>query len=417
MWRRCYRSHAKYVYANLPEPPSIGRNMSRAHLVVASALFAWRVAAGAAPVPAIPDLTGKVLTVQGPIAPEHVGHALPHEHLLLDFSLPLKEPDRWKLAGRQIPTSATDVGFYNAPLRLDMLSDVVHGKMNHDNYVLDDEQLAIREAGAFKRAGGGTIVDVTSMGLGRNPEGLRRIAQATGLNIVMGSSWYTKGFHPADMDGRSVETLTAEVVRDITVGADGTGIRAGIIGEVGTTGSPLTANEVRIIQAAGRASRLTGAAVSLHTSAARREHMRVLDLLAAEGTDLTRVIVGHSDPLADDIPYLTSLLHRGAYVQFDVLGRPPVITRTRPTDAEVGDTIKALIDAGFVRQLLLSHDICTKTSLQAYGGTGYSYVELMFTPYLKQLGVTDAQIRTMVEKNPTRLLTFVAPKPLLARSR
>lgn len=357
------------------------------------------------------------MTVDGPVAPARVGRTLPHEHLLLDFSLPVDEPERWARAGRRMPVGATDVLFYRTPLRLDMLSDVVHGRMNHDNYVLDDEALAIREAGEFKRHGGGTIVDLTSIGLGRNPEGLRRIARATGLNVVMGSSWYTKGFHPADMSQRSVEALTGEIVRDVAVGVGDTGIRAGLIGEVGTTGGPLTADEIRVVRASGRASRLTGAAVSLHTAARLHEQGRILDLLAAEGADLSRVVVGHSDPIADDLPFLAGLLDRGVYVQFDVLGRPPLITRNRPTDAEVGATIKALVDAGHVNRILLSQDICTKTSLKAYGGTGYSYIEQMFVPYLRQLGVPDGQIRTMVVDNPTRVLTLVAPRPLQAVAR
>ncbi len=386
-------------------------------LVVATAWASWAVGGGqASSASAIPDLAGQVMTVNGPIAPGSVGRALTHEHLLIDFTLPLGEPARWLAAGRRQPTAALDVAFYHAPLTLDILSDVVHGRMNRDTYLLDDEALAIKEAGEFKRHGGGTIVDVTSIGLKRDPEALRRISRATGLNVVMGASWYIKAFHPADMGQRTVEALTEEIVRDVTVGVGDTGIRSGIIGEVGTTGQPLTPNETKVIRASGRASRLTGAAISLHTTAALHEQPRVLDLLAEEGADLSRVIVGHSDPIADDIPFLTSLLKRGVYIQFDVLGRPPLITRTRPTDAEVGRTIRSLIEAGYGDRLLLSQDICTKTSLKAYGGTGYSYIEQMFVPYLKQIGVTDAHLAAIIVHNPARVLTFAAPQPARAGS-
>jgi phosphotriesterase-related protein len=142
-----------------------------------------------------------------------------------------------------------------------------------------------------------------------------------------------------------------------------------------------------------------------------RQHDKVLTLLEAEGADLSRVVLGHSDFLAGDLPYLTRLLDRGVTVEFDLLGRPPVVTRTRATDVEVAATIVALVKAGHADRLVLSHDICTKTSLKAYGGTGYSFIEELFLPYLKRHGVTDAQITAMVVENPKRLLTFAAPKP------
>lgn len=226
----------------------------------------------------------------------------------------------------------------------------------------------------------------------------------------MGASWYTKAWHPKDLDSRSVESLSDEIVRDVTVGVGDTDVRSGIIGEVGTTGNPLTPNETQVIRASGRASRLTGAAVSLHTSSALKEQPKILNLLAEEGTDLTRVVVGHSDAIANDLPFLAELLRRGVYIQFDVLGRPPVVTRRRPTDLEVAASVVALIKAGHGKRILLSQDVCTKTSLKAYGGTGYSFIEETFLPHLKRQGVTDAQISAMVVENPQRVLTFVAPQ-------
>lgn len=183
-----------------------------------------------------------------------------------------------------------------------------------------------------------------------------------------------------------------------------------MIGEVGTGGDPLTANEIKVLRASARASRLTGAPISVHTAPALRAQPAILDLLAEEGADLSRVIVGHSDPIADDVPFLTTLLRRGAYVEFDLLGRPPLITRRRPTDAEVATTIVALVKAGFGERLLLSQDICTKTSLKAYGGTGYAFVEEMFLPHLKRLGLTEAQLATFVVDNPRRVFTLAAPR-------
>ena len=132
--------------------------------------------------------------------------------------------------------------------------------------MLTDENVAIDEVNKFKNVGGGTIVDVTSIGLKRDPEALLRVSQATGLHLVMGTGYYQKVFHPEDMDGRTIENLTAEIVQDVTVGVRGTGIRAGVIGEIGVNGNPITFNEEKSIKASARASLITGAAMTFHLS-------------------------------------------------------------------------------------------------------------------------------------------------------
>jgi phosphotriesterase-related protein len=246
--------------------------------------------------------------------------------------------------------------------------------------------------------------------LERHPLALQRVAMATGLHVVMGTSWFTKAWHPANMDSRSVENLTEEIVREVTTGVGDTGIRPGIIGEVGAQGGPLTPNEEKVLRASGRASRLTGAAVTLHTQAQQREQPKILDLLEAEGADLARVVVGHSNPLAKDLSFAKQLLARGVYIQFDTLGRTPRVNDPMSvSDTEVARGVVDLITAGYVERILLAQDVCTKIQLKSYGGSGYSYVLERFVPYLKRLGVSAAQIDTILVENPKRVLTFRAP--------
>ena len=373
---------------------------------------AQRTGSGPPQAAAIPNMAGQILTVTGPIDPQALGPTLMHEHIFIDLNLPENDPERWGWALRAQPAGATEVGIYNHPLTLDILERVEMGFMNRDNLYLTDGQTAIDEVNEFKKAGGKTIVDVTSIGLKRDPMALRQVANTTGLQIVMGASWYRKSWHPLDMDTRSVASLADEIVQDVAVGAGGAGIRAGIIGEVGTQGNPLTPNEIKVIQASGRASRLTGAAITLHTQAREREQPRILDLLAAEGAALQRVVVGHSNPLATDLAFMKQLLDRGVYIQFDTLGRTPrVNSRNKVNDTQVATGIVDLIKAGYLERILIAQDVCTKIQLKAYGGTGYSYVLEQFVPYLKELGVTDAQIETIMVTNPRRVLTFVAPMP------
>lgn len=360
--------------------------------------------------PAIPSLVGKIVTVSGPMDPMTLGHTLMHEHIFIDFTVPDEDPARWTIAGRKRPIGATDVALYNSPLTIENISAVMLGKPNRDNWILNDEKTALAEVAEYKQRGGGAIVDVTSVGLKRNPKGLERISRTTGVPIVMGSSWYTEAWRPADLENRSIESLTDEIVRDITVGIDGTAIKAGIIGEVGTGNAPEVGVENRILRASARASRITGAAITLHSIGSLKQHSKLLDILTSEGADPKRIIFGHSDLLASELSYLKTLLDKGVTIQFDLLGRPPLVTRTRPLDSEVAKTVADLVKAGYADRILLSHDICTKTSWKAYGGTGYSFIEESFLPYLKRIGLTDTEINQIIVENPRRLLTFVAPR-------
>ena len=355
----------------------------------------------------IPNMAGKVLTVNGPIDPDDLGTTMMHEHILINNVILGDEFDN---PSRHPPSAATKLDFYNRPLTIDILGSVLMGYRNKDNLILGNEQMAIEELRDYKMQGGNGVVDVTSIGLGRDPQGRRRVSNATQIHIIMGSSWYTKNYHPKDMDERSVESLTQEIVRDVTVGVGDTWTRSGIIGEVGIVGNPLTPNEIKVIRASGRASRLTGAAVSLHTTAGIREHEKILDLLQAEGTDLGRVIVGHSDSLVKELPVLKRLLERGVYIEFDLLGELRMLGKGTAR-VDVSPAIVELIKMGYLDRILLSQNVNRKVYLKAYGGLGYAFVHELFIPHLRGLGVTDEQIEMILVTNPKRVLTFAAPRP------
>ena len=350
----------------------------------------------------IPNLAGKVLTVVGPVDPEVLGQTIMHEHIFIDFQNPV---------ARANISRATDMGLHLAPVSLNVLSEVRFRRTpNRDNLYLTDLGEAIDEVMEFKRHGGQTIVDVTSIGLGRDPHALQQVSQATGLSIVMGAGWYQKQFHPADMDSRTIEELTDVIVRDIVVGAQGTSVRSGIIGEVGINGNPLTANEMKSIRASARASRITGAAISFHVGGRGEEKFTVLEAVAEEGADLRRVIMGHSNSIADDLPFMKRLLERGVFIQFDTLGRPDG-RLGGVDDGKVARGIVELIEAGYADRVLLSQDVCNKIQLKKYGGTGFSYVLENFLPALRDLGVEEEDIHKMMVENPVRALTFAAPEP------
>jgi len=209
-------------------------------------------------------------------------------------------------------------------------------------------------------------------------------------------------------------------VQDITVGVRGTGIRAGVIGEIGVNGNPITFNEEKSIKASTRASLITGAAMTFHRGGTGSERHTTLDLVESEGGDLGRVILGHSDEITDDFELMKGLLERGVFIQFDLIGRefavnslddmnPGASCDSSVTDKDAVAILK-LIDAGFGDRILLSHDVCWKTHLRKYGGFGYSFIIEEFLPYLRKIGVEDDQINMMMVENPKRILPFVSPQ-------
>ena len=371
----------------------------------------------------VPNMAGKVMTVRGPIDPSQLGSTLMHEHVLVDFQLYFRP---------SFHTPATEIGLWDQKITLDNLYLARELKPFSDSLLYADEKLAIDEAVYFRDAGGNTIVDVANNGIRRDPLGLRRISYAAGVNVVMGAGWYQKWYHPEDMDQRTVEDMTDEIIRDITVGVGETGIRSGIIGEVGIDGDPITPNEVKSIKAAARASKATGAAISFHRSGVGRDEQRqVVNTVAEEGGDLTRTILGHSDFIAMDVPWLKELAGMGPYIQFDLLGKleatlmhqppttpvhvaygPPPLTIYRggwSFDVLAAEAVIELIAAGHEDRILLSHDCAPKLNFKRYAGTGWAFILEKFLPHLRTLGVTEEQVNKIIVENPKRALTFVVP--------
>jgi phosphotriesterase-related protein len=354
----------------------------------------------------IPNIAGKVLTVTGPIEPAALGETLMHEHIFINFEQPIPEQ----------PKHATEVEISRQKLTLANLWAVRGGVWNADNDFLGDFDTAYDELMAYKRVGGGTIVEVSNIRLGRDPHALARISRATGLNVVMGAGWYQKRYHPLNMDQLTLEEMTQTIVKDIAQGVDGTSSRSGIIGEIGINGNPLTPNELKSTRASARAARLTGAPMSFHIGGYREEKLTILDIVASEGVPLQRVVMGHSNSLLMDLPLARRVLARGVILEFDWLGAlgSPGGFLGPSDDLKVARGIVQLVKEGFVDQIVISHDVCTKLQLQKYGGFGYTYIDEYFLPALRKSGLSEADIHKIMVVNPARQLTFAAPMPLVA---
>lgn len=356
----------------------------------------------------LPNLEGKILTVQGPIDPAELGVTLMHEHIFINFQTPV--PD---LTLSEVPITLKNLYATRAHRE---------GGAGKSYELLGDFDTALAEIMRFKYQGGDAIVDVTNIGLGRDPNALQTISRASGLKVIMGAGWYKKPHHPLNMDQLSVEDLTRVIVHDITLGAEGTSVRSGIIGEVGINGDPLTPNEIKSVRASARAARLTGAPIAFHVGGGENhdgsEKFRVLDIVESEGVDLHRVTEGHANQWANHstfIPLMKKLLDRGVFVEFDSLGDPNGMNEwaSEPilSDYKSAEAIIELIKMGYVDQIVLAHDICTKLLLRKNGGPGFGYIGEYFLPMLQRMGVSDADIHKMMVENPRKALTFSAPHP------
>jgi phosphotriesterase-related protein len=307
-----------------------------------------------------------VQTVLGPIDPGELGFTLPHEHTQIAL---WQIPDRW------------------------------------DYWQLTrDQPLILEELAAFREAGGRSLVDLTLPGVGRDPVWLIEVARASGLNIVMGCGWYRGAYYPAEalIDRRSVDALADELVAEASGGVANSGVRPGIIGEIGTDKPWLSAQEERVHRAAARAARRTGLAITTHgvLSAVGLAQLRIFE---EEGADPSRVVIGH----ADSYPVLEhhlAILERGASVEFDFLGMSFNAVE-RHGEGRVVDLLCELLSRGHVERVLLSQDVCHDSQLIRYEGNGYVYLARTFLPRLREAGVSDAEIETMTVANPRRILT------------
>jgi len=338
--------------------------------------------------------------VLGAIDPSELGATLSHEHVLWDASFMFNEPEERGLA--------------HEPVKIENLEWLKrHGVGSVDNLRLLDEDVAVEEVLRFKRAGGGAIVDMGNNGLCRDPEGLARLSRATGVHIVMGSGYYVGGSHPNELADRSVDNLVEEMVRDITVGVDGTGIRAGVLGEIGCS-NPLMETEVKVLEAVAGAQKITGAPVNIHPGPSQSAPMEIIDLFRGFGGDIGRTAMSHlSNRHGMDIDLTLELAKTGCYIEYDSFGNfqnsivLPEKTFYALSDWQRIENIREIIDHGHLNQLLISHDVFNKTDLRRYGGFGYDYIHETVIPMMHMNGISDDEVDAMLVGNPGRFLQFV----------
>jgi predicted metal-dependent phosphotriesterase family hydrolase len=306
-------------------------------------------------------MTRIIRTVLGDVDPGELGFILPHEHLI---TFP--------------------------PMRVRSDSD----------YRLQDVDKAIEEVSFFKQAGGTALAEMTTHGYGRDVKALQRISQETGVHIVSTTGFIMESLFPVEAFNYTEEQLVDRFVEDVREGMDGTEVRAGFL-KCGTSYDKMTRTEEKVIRAVAKAHHETGTTVTTHTMGGTMAFTQV-EVLKSEGVDTGRVIIGHLDRNSLNIGYLLLLAKTGVYLELDNIGK----TKYYPDSLRI-DMMKQLIDAGFVKKLLLADDNGRQSYFRSYGGgPGLYYIPRTFVRMMREAGISDEDIHQMTFLNPRTALEF-----------
>jgi phosphotriesterase-related protein len=216
----------------------------------------------------------------------------------------------------------------------------------------------------------------------------------------MSTGRYLESFYEPELWERSTRDIAQEFVREIEQGVDG--IRAAVIGEIGVQGRYMSPAEERVHRAAARAQASTGAPITTH-AALSPVGLDQLEIFREEGADLRRVAIGHCDTFPH-LDYHEAIVKQGAFVEFDTIRG-----RAEWESQQQVSMVVDLVGRGHLEQILLSHDVCARSDLVAYGGPGYAYLLTGFVPLLRAGGLSEEQVDTILIRNPLRLLTGEDP--------
>jgi phosphotriesterase-related protein len=304
-----------------------------------------------------------VNTVLGPLGVDNLGFTLMHEHIIVSAAgIPQDYPE--------------------------LLGNDFTGTI-------------VRALTAAKKGGIDTIVDATTLDLGRDVNVLAEVSRLSGVNIIACSGWWLE--EPFFLTGASVDRLARVFIREIQEGISGTGIRAGIL-KAASDVSGVTAWQEKVLRAVARAHLATGTPIMLHSYSPGRVGERQLAVLKDEGVNPARVKVDHSNDTTD-IGYLNWLLEQGCYLGMDRYPGRGVTPQERTR------TMKTLLDSGYVDRILPSHDhvpveiMDTSSENMDHPGEqrnprGYLYFKEVVIPQLGEMGVPQETVNRLCRVGP-----------------
>jgi phosphotriesterase-related protein len=340
---------------------------------------------------------GQVVTATGPVDPSAVGRVMMHEHVLLDIR---------KFFG-YAPAAHFDYRLkaVDGPVTLDKLGVLRQDPgINRHNLILEEEELAVIELQELAAAGGGAVVEMSSLGLGGNRAQLPVISASSGVKIIVGAGFYLETTLPEDVRAANEDEirrrLLSELARDEVI--------AGVIGEMGTS-DPMTPGEAMRLSVAASVAAELGLSLHVHLQTGARSGVDAAEIVL-EHLEPERLVLAHVDSEADpDYGYIGALADTGAILSLDTFGSEHHIESlnwVEPRDLTRMETLLWLINRGHGNRLVVSHDVCMKTMLRTYGGFGYDHFLRDVVPQLRQRGIEEDVLTQMLVSTPQRVLTI-----------
>lgn len=299
-----------------------------------------------------------IRTVRGDIPPHELGFTLLHEHLI---TTPPAESD--------------------------------------PDLEMPSVDAAVEELKKFRALGGGGLVEMTTRDYGRHPNEMREASERSGVHVIATTGFIKGAFAEAIVEKLTVNQIVDEMIRDICEGFEGTNIRAGVI-KAGSSKDKITPNEEKVLRAAARAHRETGAPISTHTEAGTMALEQVA-LFKSEGVKPERILIGHCDRKLE-WDYHVQIAATGVHLGYDQFSKHKYYP-----DAERVAFIARMVQLGYRDQITISGDLARKSNWTSYGGApGLAHIPQTVLPMLREAGLTDDDIEAIFVRTPARLLAF-----------
>ena len=328
-----------------------------------------------------------ITTVLGEISENELGVTSSHEHIFIDMR-------------HCVDITGNEPPIFREPFKTEHRAEVcLDPYAVLDNALQEGIENAVYELEYFKAFVGQTVIDCTLDEIGRNPLALKEVSKRTGVNIIAGCGHYYHKAHAPYVKDASVAQLADELRKDILEGINGTDIKAGIIGEIGTS-AVVSEDEKKVLISAGIVGAETGKAIHIHTDLYTENGFEVIDILTREGMSPEKICIDHVDvKLRPD--YIRALLDKGVYIEFDNFGKEFYVSKERrfAYDLERIHLLKTLLDEGYGDKILVCNDICLKSMWKQYGGLGYAHILRGVKQMALENGIDENTYLSLLTKN------------------
>lgn len=369
----------------------------------------------------------KITTVRGDINPNELGFTSMHEHTLCDARL-IKDAQLAMFPPGFLPPIPPEKLAFKPENFAFFRTGLMHFSEEQD--LVDDVDYMIKEVNAFKAVGGNSLCDCSPVGVRGNLHDIKKVSEATGVNIVHGSGIYLVAGRPPEFKERSEEFLTSYFEKEVSEGMDGTGIKPGFLKcALGTMSPDGTAeeNELTAFKALAKIAAENGMSLHLHATGPLPcdEIIAAIDIVLDEcGIKPDRLLVCHTDSALSseysvfsymtdfdykkdvNTDYQEKLLDRGINIGYDSWGfqyTGPTIYL--PDDYDKVKGLVHLLNKGYASQIVLGHDVAGKFWGLYNGSYGFTRFPEFVLPLLQMFGFEDA-INKLTVENPARILAY-----------